>query len=418
MTYEETLQFMFAQLPMYQKVGGKAFKKSLDNIIDFCEYLGNPQTKFKSIHVAGTNGKGSSSAMLSAVLQASGYQVGLYTSPHLKDFTERIRINGSELEKGEVVDFIKRTKDVIAQIKPSFFEMTVAMAFDTFARKKVDYAVIEVGLGGRLDSTNIIQPEICLITNISMDHANMLGDTLPKIAFEKAGIIKANTPVVISEFQEEVASVFIKQAELKNAPISFASQKLFWQQKSIFNQTTNTCLFSQLTPFLQGKHQQANVLGVIETAKGLSIPLEDIQKGIEQMPQFIQLKGRWQQLAINPSIFCDVGHNEAGVHAVLSQIAKQSFDKLHIVWGMVADKDATNILSMLPKNAFYYFCKPSVPRGMDAQQLTEIASKTGLNGQNNKTVNQALQMAKKKTSPNDLIFIGGSTFVVAELDNL
>lgn len=416
MTYEETIQFMFTQLPMYQKLGRKAFKKTLANILDFCAFLGNPQHQFKSIHVAGTNGKGSSSSMLAAILQAAGYQTGLYTSPHLKSFTERIQLNGQEMAEADVVDFIERTKPFIERVKPSFFEMTVAMAFDYFAQKKVDYAVIEVGLGGRLDSTNVITPEICLITNISMDHANMLGDTLPKIAFEKAGIIKDRVPVIVSEYQEEVAHVFEEQARLKQAPIQFAAQQLSWQGDDVWQKEGK--LFEAFHPALKGKHQRSNVLGVIALMQALGIDQEYIRKGIEEMPTYIQLKGRWQKLGEQPSIFCDVGHNEAGIMMVLEQLGQQEFNQLHMVWGMVKDKEHQKILKMLPKNAHYYFCKLDIPRGMPVEDLALLAEQAGLIGQTFESVREAIKQAKKEAAPNDLIFIGGSTFIVAEIDEL
>lgn len=416
MTYEETLQFMFAQLPMYQRVGNQAFKKSLANIIEFCAFLGNPQDKFKTLHVAGTNGKGSSSYMLSAVLQAAGYQTGLYTSPHLKSFTERIRINGIEIEKAAVVDFIADAKPFIERVKPSFFEMTVAMAFHYFAQKKVDYAVIEVGLGGRLDSTNIIHPEVCLITNISLDHTNMLGNTLPEIAGEKAGIIKENIPVIVSEHQDAVAAVFEHHAQQKNAALQFASQQFTWKNQDLWRR--DELFYESFYPHLLGKHQQANVIGVVATALSLGIEKATIRKGIEAMANFIQFTGRWQQLGENPAIFCDVGHNEAGVAVVLEQLAHQHFEQLHIVWGMVNDKAHQKILKMLPKTAHYYFCKPNVPRGMDAQDLAEVATNLGLVGTVHVSVNEAIESAKLTASTRDLIFIGGSTFVVAEVNDL
>lgn len=416
MTYEETLQFMFSQLPMYQKIGGKAFKKSLGNIVAFCEFLGNPQEKFKSIHVAGTNGKGSSSHMLSAVLQAAGYKTGLYTSPHLKNFTERIRIDGQEIGREAVVAFIERTKAFIEEVRPSFFEMTVAMAFDYFAQEQVDYAVVEVGLGGRLDSTNIIQPEICLITNISYDHANMLGETLPEIAGEKAGIIKAEIPVVVSQYQEEVAHVFEEKAKEKKAKLTFASKQFRWNKGNLYQH--DELLYEALSLPLHGVYQMANVIGVIAAAQQLGIPKDTIQKGIQQMSDYIVLKGRWQLLGVNPKVLCDVGHNEAGVSMIMDDLMRYAFDQLHIVWGMVKDKDHEKILKMLPKDAHYYFCKPNVPRGMDVELLYESAKALKLEGQSYNSVNEAIRQAKEKASRNDFIFIGGSTFVVAEIDDL
>lgn len=416
MTYEETLTYMFAQLPMYQRVGKKAFKKTLDNIIDFCAYLGDPQDQFKSVHVAGTNGKGSSSFMLSAALQAAGYRIGLYTSPHLKSFTERIRLNGAEIQKKEVVSFVSTHKPFIEELKPSFFELTVAMAFDYFAQKKVDYAVIEVGLGGRLDSTNIISPELSLITNISFDHMGMLGDTLPQIAGEKAGIIKNQTPVVVSEYQEEVAHVFEEHAKKKEAHLTFAAKTLTWNGQHVMK--GDEVWIDSLIPHLKGRHQQANVLGVLEAGRQLGLDAATMKQGLEQMPEYIQLKGRWQQLGTAPAMFCDVGHNEAGVEIILEQLANQDYEQLHIVWGMVKDKDQETILKMLPTNARYYFCKPDVPRGMEADLLQAVAETVNLKGGTHASVNEAVQAAVAASNADDLIFIGGSTFVVAELDIL
>ncbi len=401
---------------MFQRVGESAFKKSLDNIVAFCAHLGNPQSKFKSIHVAGTNGKGSSSHTIASILQSAGFKTGLYTSPHLKDFNERIRINGAPIGQAEVIEFVEKHQTFISELQPSFFEMTVAMAFDYFANQKVDYAVIEVGLGGRLDSTNIIQPEICLITNIGLDHQAMLGDTLPEIAFEKAGIIKQNTPVVISQLQPEVEAVFKKKATEMNAPITFASLKYKWFNNTLFRGKRR--LIPDLPISLKGNHQQANLVGAVAVCLELGISFHAIQDGVEVVTEQTGLKGRWQKLAENPPTFCDVGHNEDGVQTILAQLAQYRFEQLHIVWGMVSDKEHGKILAMLPKNAKYYFCKPDVPRGFEADKLQQKANLVGLSGTSCESVNQAIELAKSNATENDFIFIGGSTFVVAEIENL
>ncbi|MFT5914259.1 MAG: dihydrofolate synthase/folylpolyglutamate synthase [Bacteroidia bacterium] len=416
MTYQETLDFLFSQLPMFQRVGESAFKKSLDNIVAFCEYLGNPQSKFKSIHVAGTNGKGSSSHTIASILQSAGLKTGLYTSPHLKEFTERIRINGLEIGQSEVIEFVEKHQAFISTLQPSFFEMTVAMAFDYFAEKKVDYAIIEVGLGGRLDSTNIIQPEICLITNIGLDHQAMLGETLPEIAVEKAGIIKKNIPVIVSQFQPEVAEVFQQKAKEVNTCLTFASLKYKWFNNTLFRGKRK--LISDLPISLKGNHQQANLVGAVAVCLELGISFHAIQDGVEEVVEQTGLKGRWQQLSQNPPTFCDVGHNEDGIQTILAQLAQYRFEQLHIVWGMVSDKSHSNILEMLPKKANYYFCKPNVPRGLEADQLQQKASLVGLSGISCESVNEAIGIAKSQATENDFIFIGGSTFVVAEIENL
>lgn len=427
MTYEETLEYMYSQLPMYQKVGKTAFKKDLGNTLAFCEALGNPHTKFKSIHVGGTNGKGSSSHTIASILQEAGYKVGLYTSPHLKSFTERIRINGKPIPEQEVIRFVETQKGNIEKIAPSFFEMTVAMSFDYFAKEKVDFAVIEVGLGGRLDSTNIIQPEASLITNIGLDHVDMLGDTLPKIAFEKAGIIKANTPAVISESHAETRLVFEQSAKEKQAPIYFATDtyRSEWTASNTLHVFKgDTLFFKNINPALKGWSQRKNILGVVQLIEALNqklstpITLAQIKAGIENAVQNTGIKGRWQTLSNNPLTICDVGHNEDGITQILAQINSLTFKQLHIVFGVVNDKDLDKILGLLPKEASYYFCKPNVPRGLDAQILFDEAKKQGLNGQLISDVNQAIQTAQENADKDDLVFIGGSTFVVAEVEGL
>lgn len=403
MNYQETLSWLFGRLPMFQNQGKKALNHKLDNIQKLVSFLGNPHTKFKSLHIAGTNGKGSSSHMLASVLQEAGYKVGLYTSPHLKDFRERIKINGKEIYESEVIDFVKKYKSFFEENYLSFFEMTVGLAFDYFAKEQVDIAVIEVGLGGRFDSTNIINPEVSLITNISKDHTDILGNTLAEIATEKAGIIKKNTPVVISERDEETASVFIEKAKKENAPIIFASS-----------------ITTDLNTDLQGLYQQKNIKGVLAVLDFLrndfwEISDENIKNGLLNVVKNTGLKGRWQTLSENPKIICDTGHNEAGLAYVIEQISKQSYDSLHLVLGFVKEKDVETVLDMFPKKAHYYFCKPNIPRGLDVEILTEMASRKGLIGKTYSSVNEALTAAKKHSLPSDFIFVGGSTFVVAEI---
>lgn len=412
---------------MFTRVGAAAFKKDLTNTLILCEALGNPQEKFKTIHVAGTNGKGSTSHMLAAVLQAQGYKTGLYTSPHLKDFRERIRINGKMMPKKEVVAFVKDQQKTIEEIEPSFFEVTVAMAFDYFAKHQVDIAVIEVGLGGRLDSTNIIQPELSVITNISMDHTNMLGNTLEEIAGEKAGIIKSKTPVVIGESQEKSKSVFICKAEEMQAPIIFADSVLSGTDFKIKNNKLKLSIlegekikYKNLSSDLAGVYQHKNILTVIEALAVLDqktafkIDESSIYRALKQVKKLTGLQGRWQTLQKNPLIICDTGHNEAGIAEVLKNIEQTKFDKLHIVFGMVKDKDITKVLSMMPQNAIYYFAKPDLERGLPANELKAQAAVFGLLGDAYPTVAMAKASAKKAATVRDLIFIGGSTFVVAE----
>ena len=363
MNYQETLSWMFNQLPMFQTQGKTALNNKLDRTIAFAAVLGNPEKKFKTLHIAGTNGKGSSSSMLASILQEAGYKVGLYTSPHLKDFRERIKINGIEIPEERVVSFIATHKDFLVTHHLSFFEMTVGLAFDYFAEEKVDIGVIEVGLGGRFDSTNIITPEVALITNISKDHTDILGNTLPEIAFEKAGIIKKNTPVVISEYQEETAPVFIKRAKEEKAPIVFANR-----------------LTTDLTTDLQGIYQEKNIKGVIAVS--------------------------------------DTGHNIGGLTYVMEQLKKQTYTQLHIVIGFVKEKDVKGVLELFPKEAHYYFCSPNIKRGLAVDILKEIATAKGLKGEAYSSVQEAVSAAKAKAQPTDFIFIGGSTFVVSELADL
>ncbi|WP_457618429.1 bifunctional folylpolyglutamate synthase/dihydrofolate synthase [Lutibacter sp.] len=404
MNYTETTDWMFSQLPMFQRQGEMAFKKDLTNSIALSKHLNNPEKQFKSIHVAGTNGKGSTSHIIASVLQEAGYKVGLYTSPHLKDFRERIKINGKVIRKIDVINFIKKNKSFLIRNKLSFFEMTVGLAFDCFAKQKVDIAIIEVGLGGRLDSTNIISPEVSVITNIGLDHTQFLGETLPEIAVEKAGIIKKRIPVVVGEFQEETYQVFKKIAQEKKSPLFLASSTI----KKIYPSD------------LKGVYQIHNIKTAIETinilkTKGYTITEENIKNGLNNVINNTGLLGRWQQLNENPKVFCDTGHNKEGLNYVIRQLKAVPFENLHIVLGVVSDKDLKSVLPIFPKNATYYFCKPNIPRGLEAKKLQRECLKFELKGNTYTSVNKAYKYALKNTTKNDLIFIGGSTFVVAEV---
>ena len=402
MTYQQTLDWMFAQLPMYQQKGKTAFNAKLNGIVNFTDYLHNPHKNFKSIHVAGTNGKGSSSHMLASVIQEAGYKVGLYTSPHLKDFRERIRINGEPVPEQYVVDFITRHKEFLEQNRLSFFEMTVGMSFSYFSQEKVDIAIIEVGLGGRLDSTNIIDPEISLITNIGFDHTDMLGDTLEKIAHEKAGVIKEGVPIVISEYQPKTAPVFEVMAKSKDSKLIFAEHEDFPEYKTS----------------LRGNYQQKNikgVLAVLNELKGFKIDKEHIVDGLMKVSENTGLMGRWQQLAERPKVLCDTAHNREGLLLVIDQLRKENYEKLHIVLGFVKDKDLDGILLLFPNNATYYFCKPDISRGLSASVLKEKACDHNLFGEAYDSVRKAYIAAKQGATKKDLIFVGGSNFVVAEV---
>ncbi|KIO76209.1 dihydrofolate synthase [Pedobacter lusitanus] len=426
MTYSETLDYLYSRLPMFTRIGAAAMKKDLHNTIVMCENLGNPQNKYKTIHVGGTNGKGSTSHMLAAVLQKAGYKTGLYTSPHLKDFRERIRVNGEMMTESYVVDFTAQQKDQIEAISPSFFEVTVAMAFAYFAAENVDVAIIEVGLGGRKDSTNIIHPELSVITNISMDHMNMLGDTLQEIAGQKAGIIKPGIPVVIGEKQEETAQVFIDEAIATSSKLVFANSELHVRDTSRKGMqlitsvyTQDKCLFKDLKLDLTGFYQLKNVLTVIQSVltlnqNGFDIPDTAIYSGLADTAKITGLQGRWQTLSESPLVICDTGHNIAGIQEVLENINATEYHNLHIVIGMLKDKDITSVLELLPVHAKYYFCQPDLERAMPAAELAEQAAKFMLQGSVFETVTLALNAARKSAEADDLIFVGGSTFVVAE----
>lgn len=425
--YKKALGYMYNQLPMFHRIGAAAYKANLNNTIKILDLLDNPQNKFKSIHIAGTNGKGSVSHYLASIFQEAGYKTALYTSPHLKDFRERIKIDGIPIPKKHVYSFIFKYLDEFEKIKPSFFEMTVGLAFEFFAKEKVDIAIIETGLGGRLDSTNLIDPELSIITNIGFDHTQFLGDTLDKIAFEKAGIIKPKKPVIIGETLNETKKVFIDKSTELDAPIIFAEDsfkvKSYRLKKSYLNLIVNRIADDKnikINSGLTGLYQIKNIKTVLtaaETAKALGYPLKNkhVRNGIKNVVKNTGLMGRWQVLSKNPLTICDTGHNEDGIKYILNQLELLKYKKLHFVLGMVNDKDIDKILDLLPKNAVYYFCKANIPRGLDADLLSEIAISKGLRGKIYKSVKSALKAAKKEAQKDDLIFIGGSTFIVAEV---
>ena len=435
MDYAQTLDYLYSQLPMFTRDGPSAFKKDLTNTLELCKRLGDPQDQFKSVHIGGTNGKGSTSHMLAAILQIAGYKTGLYTSPHLRDFRERIRINGEMISEQHVINFVEQHKADFEDIKPSFFEMTVAMAFDAFAREKADIAIIEVGLGGRFDSTNIITPLLSVITNIGWDHVNMLGDTLQLIAGEKAGIIKHNIPVIVGEYQPEVADIFTNKAGLENAPVSFASEEWSILKSEVGNPKSEDLKEyldfsiqkngSELkTPDLRldlpGTYQLKNVKTVLSAVDGLRkqgfvITDEHIQTALSQVKKLTGLHGRWEVLNHHPLTICDTGHNPEGIAEVVKNIEDTPYEHLHFVMGVVNDKDISKILAMLPRNATYYFSKPDIPRGLDAESLKQKAESVGLNGKTYTSVKAALMAAQNSAGANDLVFVGGSTFVVAEI---
>lgn len=432
MNYQETLAYLYAQLPMFQRVGAAAITKSLANTEALAAALGNPERKFRSVHVAGTNGKGSSSNWLAAVLQAAGYKVGLYTSPHLREFTERIKINGQDLSPEYLVQWVARWQPLFEQIKPSFFEMTVALAYEYFADEQVDIAIIEVGLGGRLDSTNIITPLVSLITNISFDHQALLGNTLPEIAAEKAGIIKPGVPVVISQTQPEVRAVFEQCASAVQAPIVFADEVYRVEVAEAAPADAEEQLLRvqkqgeparEFIVGLVGDYQRYNLPGVLAVldqlrAQGFQISDEALREGLRDVRRLTGFRGRWQILSRRPLVVCDTGHNEAGIRSVVAQLRRLSYHRLHIVLGTVADKDVAAMLALLPKEATYYFCQASIPRALPAAELSTLAAGVGLSGGVFGSVMQAVQAARAAAGPDDVVFIGGSTFVVAEIDDL
>ncbi len=427
MNYPETVQWLFAQLPMFQRVGAAAFKKDLTNTLKLMAVLGEPQRSFKTIHIAGTNGKGTTAHALAAILTTAGYKTGLYISPHYKDFRERIKIDGQYIGKDEVVDFVAKYQDAFTEIQPSFFEMTVAMAFDHFARHQVDVAVIETGMGGRFDSTNIIMPQLSVITNIGYDHTQFLGDTLPLIAFEKAGIIKPGVPVVIGETHPETRPVFEQAASERGCRITFADQhyQALRTDRAIGSMTVDIVKNGQ--PYLQHIHTDlygnyqlknlATVFGAVEQLQllGYQIDKAILYKALANIQQISTFMGRCQVLQREPMVLVDSGHNEAGFKEIFSHIAELGFDKLHVVIGTVNDKDLTKMLPLLPKQATYYFCRPDIPRGRDAEELRIAANEYGLQGSSYPSVQQAYQSALKAAGANELVFVGGSVFVVAEV---
>ena len=429
MTYQQTLDFLFTQLPFYQNIGTDAYKPGLGNTLALDDYFGHPHLKFRTVHVAGTNGKGSVSHITAAILQKAGYKVGLYTSPHLKDFRERIRINGEMIPESEVVGFVERHRHKISEIAPSFFEMATLMAFDWFARNAVDVAVVEVGLGGRLDSTNIITPLVSVITNISFDHTAMLGDTLTAIAGEKAGIIKPGVPVVVGQSHPETDAVFEAKAAAEHSPLVFADRIRRVESATLTADSLNLTIshngkpeYDNLSLDLMGCYQRKNILTVLAAfdvlRQKLSVDECDIIAGAAETIATTGLKGRWQKLSDNPPTYCDTGHNDDGIRQVVEQLKLQKYNYLHIVIGMVSDKDHAKVLSQLPTDATYYFTNAQVPRALPAADLAAKAAAFGLHGQCYATIPQAIEAAQKNAAPNDFIFIGGSTFTVAEIPEL
>lgn len=429
MTYQQTLDYLFSRLPMFSRIGAAAYKADLTNTLHLCAFLNNPQRQFTSIHIAGTNGKGSTSHMLAAILQQAGYKTGLYTSPHLKDFRERIKINGEMIPEAVVIDFAERTKELTEEIHPSFFELTVGMAFEYFAAAKVDIAIIETGLGGRLDSTNVITPLLSLITNISYDHMNLLGDTLPQIAREKAGIIKPEVPVIIGEANSETGLVFDNAAVLNNAPIYYAENMYTvneWDYQNHLlhiNLTNNTTQQQQSFQLdLPGIYQVKNLPAVLQAVTllnqaGYHITDTTVQQALRQVKALTGLHGRWEVLQENPTVVLDVGHNEAGIKAILQQLAHTPHRQLHLVMGMVRDKDVDKVLALLPTDAIYYFTQAAIPRALPVAELLQKATDARLQGTPYDNVNIALQAAKAAAANDDLIVVCGSVFIVGEVEH-
>jgi dihydrofolate synthase/folylpolyglutamate synthase len=426
--YQDAIAFLFDRLPMYQRVGKSAYKSNLDMTLELDEYFGHPHRSFKSIHIAGTNGKGSVAHMLSSILQSAGYRTGLYTSPHLVDFRERIRIDGKMIAKKAVTEFVDQHRDILERLRPSFFEMSVAMAFYFFARKQVDFAVVETGMGGRLDSTNIIRPLVSVITNIGLDHSQFLGDTLYKIAIEKAGIIKNGIPVIIGETQKDPELVFSRQAKEKGCTILYADQEIQVQYSTQSLQGKQIMHVSRggrgklesLEMDLLGFYQQKNVVTVLAVAdllqrSGINIQEEAIRTGLAHTREMTGLRGRWEVIGNNPLTICDTGHNREGIREVMKQIRQTPWKNLHIVLGLVDDKDPSYVLKELPREARYYFTQASIPRSMDREKLAAEGLRFGLYGPVCPTPWKALIIARSKALPEDLIFVGGSTFVVAEV---
>ncbi|NBA75980.1 bifunctional folylpolyglutamate synthase/dihydrofolate synthase [Emticicia sp. ODNR4P] len=430
MNYQETIDYLYQLLPVFHREGKKAYKADLKNTLAICEHLGNPQQKFKSIHVGGTNGKGSSSHFLASILQEAGYKTGLYTSPHLKSFTERIRINGRPIPEQEVVDYVERNKSFILDLRPSFFECTVGLAFEYFASQNVDIAIIEVGLGGRLDSTNVITPELSLITNISFDHTDILGNTIEAIATEKAGIIKPEIPVVISQRQPEADTVFQNKANSTSSLISFASDRYKLNEYSVCENCVKIEYFDiqnkeviKLQSQLTGKYQIDNLKGIINAvdilnSRGFTISKNALERGVSQVVTNTDLKGRWQLLQEKPTVVCDTGHNLAGILENLETLGKYKYQQLWMVLGFVSDKDIQGILDILPKSAKYVFCQADVPRALDARDLQKLAKDFQLEGSVINDVNEAIDWVVQHANEDDFVYVGGSTFVVAGIHQL
>lgn len=429
MTYKETLAYLYEQLPMFSRVGAAAYKKDLHNTIELCEALGNPQHKFKSIHVAGTNGKGSTCHMLAAILQEAGFKTGLYTSPHIKEFGERIRINGKMIDEQYVVNFVKRTRSLTAQVEPSFFELTVAMAFDYFAKEEIDIAVIETGLGGRLDSTNVITPILSIITNIGYDHMNLLGKTLPEIAWQKAGIIKHNIPAIIGEMIPATRNVFVQEANEKEAVLHFVQSRymveyieptgnfLFCNVKDMQTNTTE-----KLQLDLNGIYQAKNVSTVLCAVEqlrldGYNIDQVALHDALAKVKELTGMRGRWEVIQNHPTIILDVAHNADGIKQVLFQLQNMGANAaLHFVLGFVNDKDVAQVLELFPDNASYYFTNAHIPRALQHIELKEMASIKNLKGDSYDDVNQAIAHAKANAAPEDIIVVCGSFFIIGEIE--
>jgi dihydrofolate synthase/folylpolyglutamate synthase len=428
MDYPQTIDYLFTRLPMFSRLGSAAMNEGLTNAYELCEACGNPQLKFKSVHVGGTNGKGSTSHMLAAILQSAGYRTGLYTSPHLKDFRERIKVDGKIPDESFITGFVEKLRPLIEFIQPSFFEITVAMAFTYFAEQEVDIAIIEVGLGGRLDSTNIIFPELSVITNISFDHMNILGNTLQKIAYEKAGIIKKNTPVVIGQYQEDIREVFEQTAKEQEAPLNYANRNHFvasWEMEkheliaevtSVHNNEKNNYRLD-----LPGLYQMKNLVTVLETVrqlrlKGWAIPEAQVHSALNKVRKITGFNGRWEIISDKPLIVLDVGHNEDGIRQILEQIEITDHEQLHIITGFVKDKDLDKILSILPRQALYYFTRAHIPRALPEDELLEKARSVGLKGEHFPGVNEAILAARQRCSERDMILVCGSVFVIGEIE--
>ncbi|MFZ1751878.1 MAG: folylpolyglutamate synthase/dihydrofolate synthase family protein [Saprospiraceae bacterium] len=425
-TYPDALKYMYEKLPMFQRMGAAAYKKDLTNTILLCESIGNPQNRIKTIHIAGTNGKGTTTHIIAGGLQAQGYKVGVYTSPHYKDFRERIKINGIYIPKKYVQSFITSHQSIIEEIQPSFFELTVALAFKYFADEQVDYAVIETGLGGRLDSTNIITPLISVITNISFDHQEMLGHTLEAIAGEKAGIIKSGVPVIIGEKQHDISHVFEKKAQLALAPLKYADEIVQMNKNGTSELTStyqvkshDTIWLDDLKVDILGPFLEKNLVTGLSVlhflSKSIDIDPRKIESFFPKLAEKTKYMGRWQIIGHSPMILADSAHNEGGISVILKALEKIKYNNLHIVLGFVRDKDLAKLLSMFPKDATYYFAKANIPRGLDAITLSQQAAGYELNGESYKSVRRALAVAKKRAGVDDMIFIGGSIFVVAEI---